>query len=91
MLSGLYSFTNLDNILRPDRKHHPFVIVFGLEEDIVLDNIAKCKGCGKVYYGHALRYMPDLKCSKCGSPLEILKSVSAVDEKTKNSKYPAKG
>jgi len=37
-----------------------------------VDIKAKCKGCGQLYYGCALKYKTELKCPKCGASLEIL-------------------
>ena len=36
--------------------------------------IARCKSCGTAYYGCALRYTSELKCTSCGSPIVIINS-----------------
>ena len=36
--------------------------------------IARCQNCGIIYYGCALRYMPELSCTCCSSPLVIINS-----------------
>jgi DNA-directed RNA polymerase subunit RPC12/RpoP len=31
--------------------------------------VVRCKSCGVLSYGYALRYTLELKCSRCGAPL----------------------
>jgi Zn finger protein HypA/HybF involved in hydrogenase expression len=43
--------------------------------------IARCQSCGILYYGYALRYMPELSCPSCGSPLVIISSGNEVADR----------